>query len=91
MLLVRTIRVTSQMSENMLVLIYTTQWIHRLTCCGKPVKIDCHFLLQIEIKQASAEVGQQFLAFGKSEKSEFIYIQFSVRRAVVVHVFGGPI
>ena len=25
--------------------IYTSQSIHRLTCCGKPVKFDCRFLL----------------------------------------------
>ena len=42
MLLVSTniIRTTNQMSEKMLVLIYTSQSIHRLTCWGKPVKFD---------------------------------------------------
>ena len=54
----------------MLVLIYTSQSIHRLTCCGKPVKFD----LPLSIKEVSAVIGKQVLAFGKSEKSEFIYI-----------------
>ena len=43
MLLVSTnkIRTTNQMSEKkLLVLIYISQLIHRLTCCGKPVKFD---------------------------------------------------
>ena len=36
-----TIRTTNQMAKKkMLVLIYTSQSIHRLTCCGKPVKFD---------------------------------------------------
>ena len=35
MLLVSTIRSTNQMSDNMLVLIYTIQSIHTLTCCRK--------------------------------------------------------
>ena len=57
----------------MLVLIYTSQSIHRLTCCGKPVKFDLP-LSVVNLDKASAVIGKQILAFGKSEKSEFIYI-----------------
>ena len=59
---------------------YTGSYLHysidtyRLTCCGKPVKIDCHFRLQILVKQASVVIGKQVLSFGKSEKWEFINI-----------------
>ena len=57
MLLVSTTWVTNQMSENMLVLIYTTQSIDRFTCCLKPEKTDSFIV-------------KHFSAFGKSEKSE---------------------
>ena len=58
----------------MLVLIYTSQSIHRLTCCGKPLKFNLPLSVVNLDKEASAVIGKQVLAFGKSEKSEFIYI-----------------
>ena len=61
------------MSENMLVLIITTQSIYRVTCCGKPIKID--WLPVVKLDKASVcGDRKKSSAIGKSEKLEFINI-----------------
>ena len=68
MLLVSTTRATNQIAE-MLVLIYTTQWADRFTCCKKPEKTDSFIGKQFRLL---AKVKNQITMTGKCSRREFL-------------------
>ena len=86
-----TIRTTNQMSEKkMLVLIFTSQSIHRLTCCRKPVKSDLPLSVVNLDKASVCGDRKTSFSFWQSEKSEFIYIG-SFGLSGVTHIWGPSI
>ena len=74
MLLVSTVRVTDQISENMLVLIYTTQSIHRIILLWKTSK-DRLLLPVVNLDKASV---------CSDRKTSFSFCQ---KRKIRIHIY----
>ena len=77
----------------MLVLIYTFQSIHRLTCCGKPVKFDLPLSVVNLDKAVCGDRKTSFSFWQKRKIGIHIYREFrSVGRDSYLgaHILVGP-